>query len=130
MTPEQEQAVTYHHRGCNCAQSVLLLFCEKYGLDFASGMRVAAGLGGGFRCGELCGAISGAVLAIGLRHAAIVPEDLAQKEICYQKTEEFVETFRARFGKVACRELLEEKGRDICDELIAASVDMMMKLGY
>lgn len=132
MTADQEKAMEYHHRGANCAQSVLLIFCEQYGLSFTDAMRVGAGLGAGFRCGEICGAISGAVLAIGLKHAATRPEDIDQKMFCYEKTEEFIEAFRKGpgKGKILCRELLEEKGKSICDELIAASVGLMREMGY
>ena len=127
MTEEQEKAVALHHRGANCAQSVLLVFCEKYGLDSESGMRVAGGLGGGLRCGEVCGAVSGGVIVVGLKHAATKPENLDQKKFCGEKTEQFVEAFRQVYGKgkIRCRDLLEEKGHDICDELIAGSVALL-----
>lgn len=62
----QETAVAYHTNGCNCAQSVLMALQNETGLDEDTSRRVATGFGGGVRCGEICGSISGAVMAFGL----------------------------------------------------------------
>ncbi len=56
----QESAIAYHNSGCNCAQSVLAALQEETGLDENTAKRVAAGFGGGVRCGEICGSITGA----------------------------------------------------------------------
>ena len=62
----QETAVAYHTNGCNCAQSVLMALQNETGLDEDTSRRVATGFGGGVRCGEICGSITGAVMAFGL----------------------------------------------------------------
>ena len=49
----QESAIAYHNGGCNCAQSVLAALQEETGLDENTAKRVAAGFGGGVRCGEI-----------------------------------------------------------------------------
>ena len=51
----QESAIAYHDNGFNCAQSVLAALQEETGLDESTAKRVAAGFGGGVRCGEICG---------------------------------------------------------------------------
>lgn len=130
MTDTEKLAVEYHRRGCNCAQAVLVVIGTRHGLDFATAMRVAGGLGAGFRCGDICGAAASGVMIIGLEHAAVTPEDLAQKNLCYAKTTEFLNAFRSRFGSTQCRELLKEKGRAVCDSLIAGSVALLTELGY
>ena len=60
----QESAIAYHNSGCNCAQSVLAALQEETGLDENTAKRVAAGFGGGVRCGEICGSITGAVMGV------------------------------------------------------------------
>ena len=45
----------YHNRGCNCAQSILAAFHEEMGLTEAQCLALAGGLGGGMRCGSICG---------------------------------------------------------------------------
>ena len=54
----QESAIAYHDNGFNCAQSVLAALQEETGLDESTAKRVAAGFGGGVRCGEICGSIT------------------------------------------------------------------------
>ena len=48
----QESAIAYHDNGFNCAQSVLAALQEETGLDESTAKRVAAGFGGGVRCGH------------------------------------------------------------------------------
>ncbi len=105
----QEEAVRFHQQGCNCAQSVLAA-CGKYtGLERETALKVSAGFGGGVRSGEICGAISGAVMVIGL----IEPD----KRKVAAMTRDCVESFRRQFGCVRCAEL--KQNRVDCDALIA-----------
>ena len=62
----KEKAEKLHKSGFNCAQSVLGACGEYTGLDDNTALAVSAGFGGGVRSGEICGAISGAVMAIGM----------------------------------------------------------------
>jgi C_GCAxxG_C_C family probable redox protein len=69
-------------------------------------MRLAAGFAGGMRCGETCGAVTGAFMVLGLRHSA---EDCATqpgRAETYGRVVEFADRFRQRNGALSCRELL------------------------
>ena len=61
-------AMEYHKRGFNCGQSVLEAFRDLTGLTEDQCRRIATGLGGGFRSGNICGAACGAVLVLGMLH--------------------------------------------------------------
>ena len=88
--------------GMNCAQAVLLAFCEDYGLSPELATRLAAPLGGGLaRLREVCGAVSGGALVLGLRYGA----ELGKKEL-YEKTQAFAKAFAEEAGSYTCRELL------------------------
>ena len=115
MSTREERALALHATGYNCAQSVLGAFCEDDGLDVTAAMKVAGGLGGGLRYGEVCGAASGAVLALGLKCGQYIEGDQAQKSFCYKKTREFMDAFAAECGAVTCRDLL---GFDVNDEAL------------
>ena len=65
-----ENAKEMFAEGYNCSQSVLSAFSKKYGMSKDQSLSIACGLGGGMRIGEICGAVSGAVLVIGLRYGA------------------------------------------------------------
>jgi C_GCAxxG_C_C family probable redox protein len=58
------------------------------------------------RTGQTCGAVSGALIAIGLKYGSINPEDKTTKERVYALVREFVRRFRARNGSTLCPELL------------------------
>ena len=70
-TTHEERAEAAFRRGMNCAQAVVLAFAADYGLDEALAAKVACGLGGGVgRAREVCGAVTGAAVVLGLRHGA------------------------------------------------------------
>ena len=103
-------AKAYHDRGFNCGQSVLEAFRDLTGLTEDQCRRIATGLGGGFRSGNICGAASGAVLVLGMLHPHN-EEDMAQKAATAKLVKEFIIRFKAQFdGLLNCDELLPAKG--------------------
>lgn len=112
-----EQAVAIHGEGFNCAQSVLCALSEHTGLDCPMSKSVAAGFGGGLRSGEACGAVTGAVMALGLAQATDGVG--SAKARIAELTRELIAAFRAQYDRVRCDELLEDAGgHGRCDELI------------
>jgi C_GCAxxG_C_C family probable redox protein len=92
----------------NCAQAVFSAFAPSLGLDDETALRLASPFGGGIsRRGEICGAVSGALMALGLAHGSSTPEG---KEEIYQLGQEFLQRFEAGHRSILCRQLL---GADI-----------------
>ncbi len=58
------------------------------------------------RTGETCGAVTGALMVIGLRHAKRRKDDDESRERAYALAQEFMNAFRQRNGSLLCRELL------------------------
>ncbi len=104
-----EEAVKLHGEGLNCAQCVLMASGKYTGLDPETAKRIAGGFGGGVRSGEICGAISGAVMALGLL------ED--EKAKLAGAARQCVDAYRASYGCVRCQDL--KRAGVSCDELIA-----------
>ena len=93
--------------GYNCSQSVFLTFCEELGLNPKIGLKLSGGLGAGFsRRGEVCGAVSGAIMALGLHEGFYDPADAEGKEAFVKKVRAFMNEFEAKHGSIICRELL------------------------
>lgn len=113
----KEKAEMLHKSGFNCAQSVLGACGEYTGLDDNTALAVSAGFGGGVRSGEICGAISGAVMAIGM--AQKNPADAETKAKTAAQTKELVKAFREKYGCVRCLEL--KQAGVSCAELIACA---------
>ena len=109
-------AVKLHGEGFNCAQCVLMTCSD---LDKETAEKIASGFGGGLKSGEICGAISGAVMSLGLAGCEA------------SEVKKLVKDFRGKFGHVRCIELKGKrkfkwmgKRKPVpCDELIKYAAD-------
>ncbi len=102
-----EMATACFDAGNNCAESVLRAFAADLGVEVeAAVVPLATGFGGGMgRAGDVCGALSGAVMALGLAFGRLEGDDREAKERCYAKVSSLRERFQAACGAVDCREL-------------------------
>jgi len=97
-------AVEIFGTGACCSQAVFCAFAEDYGMDRETAMKVSAGLGGGVgRMREVCGAVTGATLALGLKYGP-------DKAAVYPHVQRLCERFKAECGSIVCRELLAGTG--------------------
>ena len=140
MAGRVEEVIPLFQGGFNCSQIVLMSFCEKYGLDKKQALKLGCGLGGGMRSGEVCGAVSGAILVIGLKYGQSDMKDQATKETCYAKTTEFINLFKEKKQSIICRDLSKEGEREsatrdeifkkVCPEMIISAIQLLEELGY
>ena len=104
---KSDEAAKAFRDGYNCAQGVFLPFAEDYGLDAGTALLTASSFGAGMgRTQETCGAVTGALMAIGLKYGFTKPDDQARRDLVLQKTREFMGRFRGEFGTLKCRDLL------------------------
>jgi C_GCAxxG_C_C family probable redox protein len=97
-------AVALHSQGFNCAQSVFSVFAAQLGIDNVTALKIASPFGGGMaRRGETCGAVSGALLALGLARGA---SDPSGKDEIYRLSQEFLRLFDQKHGALLCRDLV------------------------
>jgi C_GCAxxG_C_C family probable redox protein len=101
-------ALAYFKEGFSCSQSVLLAYAPAFGVDRKTALKVAGAFGGGIgRMGETCGAVSGALMVLGLKYAAVDAKDTQTKEKLYEFTRELVRQFQARnSAHFKCSDLL------------------------
>ncbi|HML38282.1 MAG TPA: C-GCAxxG-C-C family protein [Bacillota bacterium] len=90
-----------------CCQCVVGSLCEEFGVDRITALRFAGAFGSGIgRSGETCGAITGAMMLIGLKMGKRLPSDPGDAR-CYEVTLEFMRRFKELHdGKFKCRDLL------------------------
>ncbi len=101
--------------GYNCAQSVLEAYSDVLNLPKDTALRLASGLGAGLaRRGEMCGAVTGGILALGLKFGRGEREDRSANERTYARTQELIAAFEQRHGTCQCRALL--RGCDLRTE--------------
>ena len=116
------QAVTCFKNDFNCAQSVFSTYAQQFGLDKQTALRVSCPFGAGMAfMAETCGAVTGALMVIGLKHGKARPDDNDAKLKTYALSREFVARFKARHETSVCRELLgcdigTEEGKRFFDE--------------
>ena len=107
------RAREYFSLGYNCAQSVLRALLEEKGIFFEEAPILAAGFGGGIsRRGEMCGAVTGAIMAIGIILGKQIKDPVEHKNITYNSVNEFIKKFNQIHNTVICNELI---GFDISD---------------
>ena len=90
----------------NCAQAVFAALADEAGIDRETALKTAACFGGGMRCGEACGAVTGALMALGIRFGSSKENDPEGKAAAYQRSVVFLNCFRKKHGTILCKELL------------------------
>lgn len=129
-------------KGLNCAQIVFSYFAEKNGLDINKALKITSAFGGGMGKGDVCGAITGAYMALGL----IYGNDLenSDRSILKEKIKEFDLEFQKISMERRCEDILgvnvgdkekvmefAKKNPDfkaICPKLVINSINIIEKL--
>lgn len=100
-TDRSKVAIHSFRNGCNCAQSVVSAFVED---EYAQ--RVSAGFGGGIgMTGNVCGAVSGGVMVLGLLNA----QSLTNRTDLYDKVSRMTLEFEKKFGSLRCDAIQQDK---------------------
>ena len=100
-----EKALERFNSGYNCSQSVFSVYAEEEGMNEESSRAIASAFGGGIAHMQYtCGALTGAIMAIGLHFAR--GKDALPKEEIYRKSRRFLSKFKELHGSSDCLELL------------------------
>ena len=127
--------------GFNCSQAILSTYCEEFGLDKKTALKISCGFGGGMgRLQETCGAVSAAYLLIGLKHGKYLKDDTAAREKTYALVREFAKLFEERNKTTSCRELLgvdmvkddrqavRARVREVCSKVVQDAAEIIEKI--
>ena len=102
-----DEVVESYNGGLYCSQAILSAYCEDYGFDKKTAMKLSCGLAAGMaRLGLTCGAVTGAYLVISLKYGSHLPGDKASIEKTFALIQEFDELFTKKHGSTNCRDLL------------------------
>ena len=106
-TAKAEVAKAFFKEGYSCSQSVLLAFCEEYGLDKETAVKLGSSFGAGMgRLREVCGAVSGMFMVAGLAYGYTDPKDHTGKSEHYERIQYLAREFEEKNHSIICRELL------------------------
>jgi C_GCAxxG_C_C family probable redox protein len=130
-------------KSMNCSQAVFEVFAPSFGIDAKTARRIAAAFAGGMGRGAECGAVTGALMVIGMKHGKTKSKDPKADEKTFAKSAEFIDEFKARHNQVRCSALLGtnmgtpegiKKAAQLgyftsrCPEYVASSVEILDKL--
>lgn len=102
-----QKATQLFNSNNNCSQAVLAAFADTLGLDESTALKLASDFGGGIGCtGGTCGALTGAVMVMGMRYGTADSPDKTTKLEVYRKVRRLTEEYKLRTGSTICRELL------------------------
>ena len=108
-----ERAAELFLQGYNCAQAVVVAFCDVTGLEPDFSAKMASSFGGGMgRMREVCGAVSGMLMVAGLVYGYDTPGDDVSKKKHYTLVQELAGRFRREIGSIVCREILKNPPSD------------------
>lgn len=100
------EAKGYFNQHYNCAQSTFAPFAKRLDMDLDLAFKITTPFGGGMgHAGQICGAVSGALMAIGLVFG-ITEYDQEQKYACYDLARAFQARFKTMHGSLTCPGLL------------------------
>lgn len=140
-----QKAVAYFQNGYNCAQSVLLTLHEHIQPDGKTELvpKIATGFGGGIgRCGSVCGALTGSIMAVGIKYGTN-EVGVEKRANAYAKARALYKLFEEQHGTVFCRDLIKydlsnseqaAKARQegaferVCTKLVRAAVESYLEI--
>jgi C_GCAxxG_C_C family probable redox protein len=131
--------------GVSCAPAVLAAYAPALGLDEEAAARLSSTFGGGIAgTGNMCGAVTGALMVIGLARGPATTPDPAAKADATAKAKALLAAFEVRHGSVTCRDLLRvdigtpegraraaEQGlfKTICPALVRSAAEWLRESG-
>lgn len=112
--PELERrtklAIAYFEAGYNCSQAVFMAYSDLYGIEIEVAAKIATSFGGGMgRLREVCGAVSGMFMVLGLRYPFLDTTDKVAKNTNYKAVQQTANAFKSEMGSYICADLLKLK---------------------
>jgi len=111
MTTHEKEAARLFRSGYNCAQAVFCAFAGDIGMDIDTAARLSSSFGGGMgRMREVCGAVSGALMALGAIKGYDDVSDISLKKAHYEKVQLIMKGFQEELSSYICRDIIKVLG--------------------
>ena len=123
----REKAMGFHDKGCNCSQSVLCALGDETGLEETLAIRLATCFGGGMRCGNVCGAVTGGLMALGCV-CSKGQDPAAEKELSTVLAHQLEDRFTAEIGTLLCSEIQAEHEKTWCPRCIQLAAELTREI--
>ncbi len=139
----KEKAVNYFSQNLHCSQAVLAAFAEECGITEEEALRLGSCFGGGMRKGEVCGAVTGALMVLGLLHGEKSVGDTEGRQLSNKVNDLMMDRFKEKCGSYICNDLLgyditSEEGHkycvnnklftEFCPKIVASAVEVVEEI--
>ncbi len=102
-----EKAIKLYKEEYNCSQAIFSAYADELGIDEQTAIRVASSFGGGIaRTGKTCGAVTGALMVIGMKQWNSEKEKEEAKAHVYKLSNQLMDEFKEKNKTLNCEELL------------------------
>ena len=102
----KEKALNYFSQKLHCSQAVLAAFAEECGITEEQALKLGSCFGGGMRKGEVCGAVTGALMALGLLYGQKNAGDTEGRLVSNKINDLMMDRFKEKCGSYICNDLL------------------------
>lgn len=107
MSKHSDIARNLFEDGYNCSQSVVAAFCDEMDIDLDLALRMSSSFGGGMgRLREVCGAVTGMFVVLGIMYGYTDPTDSVAKAAHYELVQSVAGQFKSKNSSLICRDLL------------------------
>ncbi|MZP67321.1 MAG: hypothetical protein GT597_14375 [Bacteroidales bacterium] len=92
--------------GLNCSQAIVAVFSEEHGFPAETALKIAYPFGRGMGgCGHTCGALTGAMMVIGMKYGTASQNETDKMKLAREKTRRLIEIFESEHGTTLCNDL-------------------------
>ena len=135
-----EESVQLFEQGYVCSQAVFAAFCQDFGLEKDMALKIGACFGSGMRKGQVCGALTGALMVLGLLYGQKKAGDTEGRQKSNEVNDLMMNRFKEKCGSCLCNDLLgcdvsTKEGvqycldnklfTEFCPKMVAAAVDII-----
>jgi C_GCAxxG_C_C family probable redox protein len=141
----KEKAISYFKQSFNCSQAVFTAFRQEDAIDENAALRLSTVFGAGVACTGtgLCGAVSGALMAISMKYGREDVSGVDAKLKTYEMAKKFMDDFKTAQGSCICEEIIKinigtpenlKKAADMkifetkCLDAVKTSADLLEKI--
>ena len=139
----KEKAVDYFSQKLHCSQSVLAAFADECGITEEEALKLGSCFGSGMRKGQVCGAVTGALMVLGLLYGQKSAGDTEGRNVSNKVNDLMMDLFKEKCGSYICNDLLgyditsEEEFQccrdnklftEFCHKMVAAAVEVVEEI--
>ncbi|MBO7637723.1 MAG: C_GCAxxG_C_C family protein [Treponema sp.] len=139
----KQKAIDYFSQDLHCSQSVLAAFAEECGITEEHALKLGSCFGSGMRKGEVCGAVTGALMVLGLLYGQKSAGDSDGRQSSNKVNDLMMNRFKEKCGSYIYNDLLgcdisTKEGvqycrdnklfTEFCPKMVAAAVEIVEEI--